>query len=208
MSDATWIDDLLKEKSLWQVHSAARQFKAKPFDRYLRIVSWIGIPPLTAILFGCVLSPPQQLSMLHNLSSVLVGFCTTVLGFLIAGLAIFTTLSEKKLWVALAKTSMEDEGVSAFKYMFFNILSVFLIFLAGVIIGAFFSVAASVGLKISNFAFGHYELLSASWMNAGAFLILVLSFEEALLRLKSFIWNLYSTFISMLTIVELVESEQ
>jgi hypothetical protein len=205
MTNPDWVNDLLKEKSLVEIARTAKSFTPSKFDHKMRLTFLTGTPLIIAPCFWCYLTPSQEALMVKSLASNLVAYSTTVLGFLIAGLAVFTTLSEKKIWIALAQSQVQDEKVSAFKYLFFNMLSVFIIYLLSVVCSVVVSVVAAADLRIPDVAISDWEFESATWINAITLIALAIVFFESTLRLKSFIWNIYSTFISMLTVKWLLE---
>jgi hypothetical protein len=207
MNNPDWIDDLLKEKSLVDVSRISRKFSHSKFDFIIRRTYLIGSPILVGLSLAAFMNPNQEALMVKSLASNLVTYSTTVLGFLIAGLAVFTTLSEKKIWIELAQTQVPGEGVSAFKYLFFNMLSVFIIFLSCVVLSVITSVIAAAEVQVGVISISGWQLESASWINAIALTSLSMLFFESAIRLKSFIWNIYSTFISMLTVKWLLEKD-
>ena len=208
MTNPDWVEDLLKEKSLQEISRKAGKFTGSPFDNKARWLFRVVYPILIGALFATQFSPNQEALMVKTLASNLVAYSITVLGFLIAGLAVFTTLSEKKIWIALAQSPMPDVGVSAFKYLFFNMLSVFVIFLGTVVVSIFVSVAASADMSLPNIVFLGWQLETSSFINAMVLIFASILFVESTIRLKNFIWNIYSTFISMLTVKWLLEEDR
>jgi hypothetical protein len=137
-------------------------------------------------------------------------FTTAILGFLIAGFAIFASITKPGVFILLAKLDHKKEGISRLQFIFFNFLLVFIHFLTflglclmvkvtlysgGPLSGALRWVAESRQLVI---------VIGASLM----FAIMTAWLIFLLMLLKSFIWNLYqAVLVTILTEAELTEQE-
>lgn len=191
-----WKDDLLKEKSLWEVYSLSRKF---PKQKGNRAVLWVG----SFISFSL---PILFLYLNYNSFNVeilifaMIGFalplCVSVLGFLIAGFSIFAVVSDSRILTAFAQTDYHDTPFSIFKIIFYNFLSVFFVFLVllsmtGILI-FFLSLPGSLVLKEIGIR-GWFELSKViNVLVAGLFSSSIIF---ALIKLKSFIWSVYQGFI-------------
>lgn len=202
-----WQDDLAQEKSLWDAFKVTRKFPQRPFNTYLRKLGY----PFTVVVSLIVGVNSADNDVLRSAISVssqnLLTFSVTVIGFLVAGLSIFTSLADKKVLIELAKTKHKGTEVSVFKVIYFNLISVFVVFLT-ILFGSFF-VGTAVPLKIraDNIDCVGIIFPSAKILNSIILSFLIVLFLEGLIRLKSFIWNIYSTFTSMLAVSSILDRQ-
>lgn len=192
-----WQDDITAEGSLWETFVSARQLKSTKFNFRARAIILIISCGLTIFALGNASKIPNKVLVgtLMWMSSSVFSFSVGVLGFLIAGFSVFVTLSDRALLIELAKTYYEDTGISVFKYIFFSFLVVFVYYLAAgtssFIIGAFAQTSW-------DFYFVPLDLVDFKSINIVVILFLSLLFFELIIRLKSFIWAVYSSFVSKL----------
>lgn len=210
MSAPAWIDALFREKSLWETRLVSNRFPTKPFDKMARCLVWILSLPIIGIVFTLFMSPSEEALSINAFGSTLAAYSATVIGFLVTGLAIFTTLADKSIWIELAKTYQKNAQDSSFKYLFYNILRVFTTYLTVFTISLIIYVFSSPVVEVKKFFALGYSWETASIINVLGFYALTVTFSEAILGLKSFIWNLYSTFLTMLTVSYILDesSEQ
>lgn len=208
MTEDAWIENLFAEKSLWDAYKSAGHFPRKAFDIRLRWTVWLVSPIVILLTFSFALNLGQQVSAISAIASVFASFSATVIGFLVTGLAIFASLSERKIWIELAKTPQKDTKVSSFKYIFFNLLRVFVIFIFSFCFSIFAYGAGAVGLEIPDLEYCNYIISTATIVNTIAFSLLTFAFVEAISSLKSFIWNLYTTFVAMIAISTLLDNSE
>ncbi len=108
-------DDLLKEKSLWEVYKLSWKL---PFPYFIVITPFLfGI---TVFIFG-VSTEVTNSEIIFSIRSVLdlgFTFTSTIFGFLIAGFTIFASLTQKKLFVGIAKIKMPDSDLNWLKGTF------------------------------------------------------------------------------------------
>ncbi len=123
-----WKDDLVKEKSLWQVYRASLRLPKSTFNQWAGLVSIVAIA-LISINWAVNARAEQAYKATLLISDIGFDLSVQILGFLIGGFAIFATVTDHRLMIKLAETPMSEGGVSVFKNIFFNFLSVFYIFL-------------------------------------------------------------------------------
>ena len=205
MNEPEWITDLFKEKSLWATFVESGKFPTTPFNRRCHS----RIFPLTfATCVILCLSFAESNELLRGIdaaSYLLASIAATILGFLVAGLAIFTTLSDKRILIVLAQTPQKGTGVTTFKYLYYNLLRVFVIYIALLIISFAVQVVSKMGVAIGPIEMGGILFpLSLLW-NGLVLPVLAVGFLEATLVLKTFIWNIYATFLSVLTVSTVID---
>ena len=191
-----WVERLTKDKSLVQVYWKARTVATSRWNKHVgRIVflvvlagSGLGMISGDAAIVGSAL-----VSGIRRIAEIGFVFTTAILGFLIAGFAIFASITKPEVFVELAQTDYRDSGISNLQFMFYNFLLVFIHFIVFLAVTVFIEVflypngplTDAVGFVLSLFpGWGSLALVLAFSVLAGwlAFLLMLL---------KSFIWNLY-----------------
>jgi hypothetical protein len=142
-------------------------------------------------------------------SEIAFNLSVQILGFLIGGFAIFATVTDDRLMIRLAQAPMPRGGLSVFKYVFFSFLSVFYIYIVTLGFSTFVKLCMSIDLVdtkgLMSRSFGP-PLLAG--FNAAVFSVLAGCITLAVVRLKSFIWNIYQGFITFLSVSEMMERER
>ena len=125
----SWKEELFDEKNLWQVYVRARRLTGSKFNHWATRLGTLLI--LVTISYGMYFSEPRLITptdiiaWVREWSSTGISFATSTLGFLIAGFSIFASVTNKKLFIALAHLDYRDTGVSRLKFIFFNFIVVF-----------------------------------------------------------------------------------
>lgn len=208
MSQANWIDDLFVEKNLWQASIEARDFPSQPFNRKFRRFMYALAAPCGAFIAFGLLDENTSLRGVDSASALVSSISATILGFLVAGLAIFTTLSDKKILVVMAQTPQINTAVSVFKYLYYNLLNVFLVYISSLSISSVIQVFSKIAMPLNSIEFAGIIFRTATIINSISLIILGLIFAEICIVLKSFIWNIYATFISVLTVSSVVSENE
>jgi hypothetical protein len=206
--DEAWASSLFEEKSLWDTYRVSRKFPTTDFNKKIR--KW-GYPALFIIAITYCwnyLDAPSTSRGIDAASSILVSISATILGFLIAGLAIFTTLSDKKILIALAKTPQKGTPVTAFKYLYFNLLNIFVIYIKILILSAVTQVMCKISPHADPIVVSGVIFPTANLVNGAVLSFLGIAFAEGITCLKAFIWNIYATFISVLTVSAFLEEAE
>lgn len=200
---ADWKGDLATEKSLWAVYKASKKLPKSNFNKFLYAISGLVIAGI-CLAWTARGQVGQSYDAVMQVTEMAFDLSAQILGFLIGGFAIFATVTDDRLMIRLAQTPMEN-GLSVFKYVFFNFLSVFYIFIATLSWSVAIRVLSSVQL------FDPAELGSrdtmAPWLagiNSIAFAVMMGSMVFAIVRLKSFIWNIYQAFITFLGVSDVM----
>jgi hypothetical protein len=208
----TWQDRLLAEKSLLEVFSGGRRLLGASYHKWLILVICLALAFAMAIAWP---SDPAQsgnlLTMTIAWAQAGLAFSTSILGFLLAGFAIFATLTKTELFEILAQIPYRDSGISHLKFVFFNFIVTFIQYLA------FLSFCAAVTLLFATGSPVRESLsqLLEGWVNtkhalvASTAILLAGWFAAVLLMLKSFIWNLYQAVLfTIVADAELREREK
>lgn len=124
-----------------------------------------------------------------------------VLGFLITGFAIFASISNADLFIALASSKYEDLPINKLQFVLFNFLRTFFVYIG--------LLCFSIFIELGYGPYGPLQLLGYLILDRWPYLavpfnLIALStlgfwIVVALIELKSFIWNLYQTVL--LTVV-------
>ena len=189
--------ELFAEQSLLHVYRNSRSYSENRFDLSIRIVTLVIL--CTASLVLIVSKPglfPVAVKSITSWLSLGFTYATTILGFLVAGFTIFSTMTRTEVFIALARKKHDRLGVSQLKFIFFSFLRVFILHI--VLIFACVVVTMlkdSSGIYLSVLHSDHLSIL----IKKGAVLItlpvigyLIIS---TLLHLKTFVWNLYQSII-------------
>jgi hypothetical protein len=121
----------------------------------------------------------------------------TILGFLVAGFAIFSAVSDKLLFLKLASYKSEGRNISQFKFIFFTFMYVFALYMIMIAASSFLAVAAEENSPIWYIG----KLLSKRFpAQVREALIIVIClylalFLHCILILRGFIWNMYSSVV-------------
>jgi hypothetical protein len=189
--------DLLSEKSLWQIY---RQCVRKlPPSRF-------NVLATAAMFFFLILDVayfPEEfanrIKLTRSLAEMGMGFGPTVLGFLIAGFTIFSTLSKPELFRRLYDRQHEASGLSFLKVNFFTFAEVFVVFAAFTVACLLIKIFAgerSFLVSLINVSQQHPVLgysIDKVWLANGGYVVFSTVALYSLLALKSFIFNTYHT---------------
>lgn len=192
--------ELLRERSLWEIYKRSLGLlRPSAFNCSAIFIAFL------ALLCDVAYFPAYfsyRVNLVRSLAELGLGFGSTVLGFLIAGFTIFSTLSKPELFLRMHQTPYGASGLSYLQVNFFTFVEVFTVYIF------FFAVCLLIklfggehGLILSivkysevHAAFGYF--LSRSWLaNTGYVFYGVLAFYS-ILALKSFIFNIYHAVIT------------
>lgn len=184
--------DIFKEKSLLDAYRKIRLIRPRSHFNSIATVACIVV---IGIFVFCDTSAPKELvTRLGKLASDGITFSTTILGFLVAGFTVFATITKPELFTYMAVRKHTDSGLSYLKYNFFLFLNVFIVYL----------LFAAISLAIRVLYDGD-GLNMASWLGSFSvapeevskdvskilYIFLLGLFIQALLLLKSFVFNTY-----------------
>jgi hypothetical protein len=189
--------DLLNEKSLWAIyHQCIRKLPPSRFN----VLATISV--FLILIFDASFFPENffyRLELIRSICDLGLGFGTTILGFLIAGFTIFSTLSKPELFKKMYETVHNKSGLSYLKINFFTFAEVFVVYafylsvcLAIKLLGGNHGFFASIVKYTEIHTFLGYSI-DKMWVVNSAFVLFgTLSFYS-IFALKSFIFNIYHT---------------
>ncbi|MEA3010184.1 MAG: hypothetical protein QOJ91_1876 [Sphingomonadales bacterium] len=203
-----WKTELISERSLQEAFAVSTGLPKSKFNRkvYITALSAIGVIAAWWIYLRDV---EQSAAAAVAAADIAFDLSVQILGFLIGGFAIFATVTDQRLMVRLAQTPMAGSTLSVFKYVFFNFLSVFYIYVI--------TLACGVGVKLlDQVNLVHIDVLLPAELaslllaitNAGVFALLSFLIVLAVVRLKSFIWNIYQGFLTFLIVSDVMNKER
>lgn len=196
----SWKEDIFRQKNLWTIYLLSRKAFPRPIAN--RIISMSMAFLIFVLLAGAVAITPEHYNLemargfLHSLGSLSFSLALGILGFLIAGFAIFASITKVEIFSELAQTPYANyKEINNLQYVFFNFISVFVIYIGLLSVSMFmilatlefsplFQLIKLIGSKNEKFdvaALSIFIFILGQWT--------VIS----ILRLKSFVWNLYQT---------------
>jgi hypothetical protein len=195
-----WREDVLSEKTLLSAYKASRSFKQNPLNAIFR---WLAAAGAGACALIWILNSNWENRYNGLLGIADIGFDLSVqiLGFLVGGFAIFATVTDHRLMVNLASAEMEGENVSVFKYVFFNFISVFFVYLLTLSVSAAVKAGSSINLSTKFF-----DPKLATVVNSTLFVLVAFLVVASIVRLKSFIWNIYQAFLIFIAVADLMDT--
>lgn len=204
-----WRDKVTEEKSLLDVYWKARKVASSRGNRITAVLAFV----LLLALFCADKSYSLGLISLSDMSKIVgqvgeIGFSltTAILGFLIAGFSIFSSITKPEIFAALAKLAHKETGLSRLQFIFFNFLLVFIHYLAFLA----FSIAIKIFLPTLESAFdlavSHWSLsaLLICWLAAIGTAIALSWLVFLIMLLKSFIWNIYQAVLVVIVTGDLI----
>lgn len=204
-----WRDKVTNEKSLLDVYWKARKVASSRGNRITAILAFV----LLLALFCADKSYSFKLISLSDMSKIVgqvgeIGFAltTAILGFLIAGFSIFSSITKPEIFAALAKLDHKETGLSRLQFIFFNFLLVFIHYLAflafSIAIKVFLpTLASAVGLAVSHWSL---SALVIWWLAAIGTAIALSWLVFLIMLLKSFIWNIYQAVLVVIVTGDLI----
>ncbi len=186
-------EDITKEIGLLDVYKASRsRLKKNKINIFSTLAVFIM---LTIYAFFSNESSVSLLEKLRNWAEMGFSFSAGILGFLIAGFAIFATVSDKKLFTTMARTEHKKSGLSYLKHNFFALMYVFIAYLGFAILcllvqllgGASGFISIMIELIASNRDF----LIIKSFLAGIGIVVVGTWFFYSLMLLQTFIFNIY-----------------
>jgi hypothetical protein len=146
-------------------------------------IAWIGLPSI--------------ITTIRAIGEVGLTITTQLLGFLIAGFAIFASITKPEILIMLANLPHTKGDITRLQFIFFNFLFVFIHFILFLAASVFVKTVLPSNGPLSGllqwFAGAHSIVLSV----LAGLLMCVLSawLVFILMLLKSFIWNMYQSIL-------------
>lgn len=149
------------------------------------------------LLYYVIVSPENSTYLLIKIrkwTELGFSFSAGILGFLIAGFTIFATVSDKSLFVTMAKSLHSGTQLSYLKYNFFSLMYVFILYLGFAILCLLVQILGGESgfLSIILNQLSGSNFVSVKRFIAGFGIIFVGTwFFYLLMLLQSFIFNIY-----------------
>lgn len=190
--------DITAEKNLWQILKISFLLPKRIFN----IASTASF--LIVVLIYALLSQDStqgardQLLMLAERG---FSFSVGILGFLVAGVAIFTAANDISLFTHLARVRHRPSGVSYLKYNFVALMYVFIVYISLAFFCFFVQILDSMSDVFDEFTVFLVQILTGTEMgsekifrfiNKFSYALLSTLFFYCLLLLKTFIFDLYA----------------
>lgn len=198
MSGAAEImQELFAEKSLLHVYRNSVSYSENRFDLWVRITALVILCAASVIIiFSKSDLFPIAVKSITSWLSLGFTYSTTILGFLVAGFTIFSTMTRTEVFIALARKRHDTLGVSQLNFIFFSFLRVFILHILLIFACVLVSMLKdSSGIYLSIL---HDDHLSIAIKKFAVLIILpVIGYLiiSTLLHLKTFVWNLYQSII-------------
>lgn len=213
-----WKDEIFAQKSLWEVYRTSRS--ALPRPKINTQIFWTFVAIVGAFLVfllvdgGEHFTDQDAVSFLRSAAAQGTSIAIGILGFLVAGFAIFASVTRAELFITLAKIPYKRDGVETginrLQFVFFNFINVFTVYIGLLAlclsIVLLFAERSPLLVVASNTISPHplIPVLAVGSITG----LLVMSLVTAILKLKSFVWNLYQTvLVTIATEAELAEIE-
>lgn len=198
-----WKKRIFIEKSLWEVYRLSRTVLPKPKSN--RTIFWLFAAMFLGLFVwgvydgGTRYAAQDGLKFLRFAAVQGMSLAIGILGFLIAGFAIFASVTRAELFIALAnipyKKNGTETGINRLQFVFFNFMNVFTVYIGLLAV----CMAVVIGLSEDS-PIVQMGAPASAWCPKLLTIAIFLSFGllglwivSALLKLKSFIWNLYQT---------------
>ena len=195
-----WTDKIFQEKTFSSVYSKSRKVCSSRVNLWGALLTFVVLSACLAMSFWSGtfwMSFPSIIIAVRAIGEVGLTVTTQLLGFLIAGFAIFASITKPEIFVLLANLPHKKSDITRLQFIFFNFLFVFIHFILFLALSVFIKVGLPPGGPFSNLfkwlAAAHQSIL---YLAAG----LCLCFMSAwlvfiLMLLKSFIWNMYQSIL-------------
>lgn len=202
-----WMRELFREKSLYDAHRASSLVTRSATNQFIYAVVG-GVIAITSVIWLSNDSVEKSASVTLVIADLGFDLSVQILGFLIGGFAIFASVTDNRLMARLAQSPMQKTGLSVFKYLFFSFLSVFFIYIMTLSLCAAIKIGASIEWlspsELSSYRGGTKAMVIA---NTILFIAVSSYFARAIVRLKSFIWNIYQGLITILSVSDMMREE-
>lgn len=204
-----WRDKVTAEKSLFEVYRKARKVGSSRSNFVVAAFVFLGFLAVGGADYCLRLGifPMDALGkFIGQVSDIGFALTTAILGFLIAGFSIFSTITRPEIFAALAKLDHKGSGISRLQFVFFNFLLVFVHYLAFLAV----SIALKLGLPFAPAfvraaeAFWALSEIALWWIVVGLSATLLAWLAFLIMLLKSFIWNIYQAILVVIVTGDLI----
>lgn len=195
-----WLERLLEDRSLAQVYWKARKVAS---SRWNTGVGWAVVLALAAGMaaFAEWCDPAVvelwTVSGIRRIASTGFAFTSAILGFLIAGFAIFAGVTKPEVFVLLGGMDHRKFEVSQLQFIFYNFLFVFIHFIGFLVVSVAVDLLLYSGGPLTSVVTWMLTLAPSArtYVLILAYSVMAGWFGFLLMLLKSFVWNLYQTIV-------------
>ena len=196
-------EELLAEKSLFDVYRASRCISVSPLNQ---AVTAFSMALLSLFAFFTNDSVYQLADRLRIITDYGFSFSTSILSFLITGFTIYLTVTRVEHFLLMASQRHEKTGLPWVKYVAFSFLRIMAVYVAYCLVCVFIKLFGAPSGLVSVF------LNSMSCSDNVKYVVISISFVvmgggtvHLVMLLQSFIFNIYS--ISMTVLCLEIEKE-
>ncbi len=192
------LDDITREKNLVEVYRhVTRQIPVRPFYRAVTAVIFV------LLMLSGLASSASAVDLgarVREWSSFGFNFAATVLGILLAGFAIFTTITTSALVEPLATIRHKESGLSYLKYTAGHFMSIFIPYVVFLLLHGLIMLFGWYGGPVTKLVSWLSAALDPNIGRYAATLMLAIVgtfFAHMLIVLQSFVFNVYASFMFM-----------
>lgn len=187
------LEDITKENGLLDIYKVI--YLKLPKSR-INIYSTLGVSVLLSVY--AIRSSTSSIFLLDRArewAELGFSFSTGILGFLIAGFTVFATVSDKSLFVEMARITHRRSNLSYLKYNFFSLMYVFIVYLGFALLCLLILLLGGTSGFISMITYlvvGEHGFSFVKRCFAGMSIVVIGTwFFYSLMLLQSFIFNVY-----------------
>ncbi len=182
--------ELTREKSLFQIYKKYAAIKKPKFNYIVTLLFFLVISGYTIFTKSSNVILAEQTRQFIDFS---FSFSSSTLGFLVAGYAIWATLTNQKSLLVMAATKKPGSDISYLKYGHFSLIYVFIHFIVFTVLCGILKIMACKQCLIPDLLFSIRTVcvdLVGIFIRA-THIIVSTYFIFLLFQIKSFIFNLF-----------------
>ena len=194
------MERLIEDRNLRQVYCNARGVASSKWNTAVGSIVFLalGVGMTAYALYGDPMAVEAlTVSGIRRIAETGFAFTSAILGFLIAGFAIFAGVTKPEVFVLLGGLHHPKFGVSQLQFIFYNFLLVFIHFISFLAASVVVDVLLYPGAALT----GVVTWILSFVPNGRTYVVVVVYSALAgwlgflLMLLKSFVWNLYQTVV-------------
>jgi hypothetical protein len=197
MSDEQKADflSLFAEKSLWQIYSKSGGFYKNRFNRIAVLCVFIILAAFSVFRLRSTSGYDFLRDTFFLWSGAGLTYSSTILGFLVAGFAVLFTVLRPQTAYLMTKLTRKGETMNELKLVFVTFVEVFVQYTAFVFWCVLYTVAGQKfgPIETAGDILGHQWPEAPVLVSYMAFVVWGTWFALIVLKLKSFIFNLYQS---------------
>jgi len=195
-----WTEKIFQEKTFSSVYFKARKVCSSRVNFGAAALTFVLSVAYLAVnlRYGMLWMPASSVILtIRSIGEVGLTITTQLLGFLIAGFAIFASITKPELFISLAKLPHREGNITRLQFIFFNFMFAFIHFILFLAASVFVKTLLPSGGPLSGLLqwFAHKYPVSLSTMAGLLLCVLAAWLVFILMLLKSFIWNIYQSIL-------------